>query len=185
MQARSWTLPRSSWSEEATFPEDALLLTERADEVLLARAGDASVKHSVRGHCFTADWHVRWRRLGAQVRLVGMGTVPGASAWGEPQSTRDLTSFDASEDRIILWGRRQPEEVMWLELRIPNVMMPPEQHPADHGPEHPSRPIRRFLRVVTYRDPTGRARFYRYTGLGYAEVDADDSTFDLLDDSPE
>jgi hypothetical protein len=181
MQARSWTLPHSSWGDDVAFPEEALLLMERADEVLLARVGDAVVKNGVRGHCFTADWHLHWRRLGARVRLVGMGEVPGASGWGEPQSAQDLGAYDAEENRVVLWGRREPEETMWLELRIPNLMVPPRQHPADHGPESLDRSLRRFLRVVTYRDATGRACFHRYAGVGYAAVDPEDSTFDVLD----
>jgi hypothetical protein len=71
---------------------------------------------------------------------------------------------------------------MWLELRIPNVMEPPTQHPEDHGAEASGDLLRRVLHLVTYEAPGGAADvFHRYVGLGYARSDEEETTYDVLD----
>jgi hypothetical protein len=74
---------------------------------------------------------------------------------------------------------------MWLELRIPNVMTPPEQHPRDHAPSADALDgthVRRVLQMVTYRVPgPDQGDFHRYVGLGYAQSDEADTTFEEAD----
>lgn len=181
MIARSWTHSSSDWPAHK-WADDALVMAERAEDVVLARASDLPAGDWYRGHCFTADWHLRWRRMGRVVRAVGLGPVPVRSDWPEPDAKRSLEEFDAEARSLTLWGKRQPGEAMWLELRIPNVMEPPTQHPEDYGTNIPDELLRRVLQVVTYEGPGGEAEvFHRYVGLGYAQSDDEETTYEILD----
>jgi hypothetical protein len=114
-----------------------------------------------------------------------MGPVPDRTGWGETDAEQSLASEDATARSAVLWGKREEGEEIWLELRIPNLMTAPTQHPSDHepssGPEAMggARHVRRVLHFVTY--PAGDATtpdLHRYVGLGYARSDADDTTFE-------
>jgi hypothetical protein len=162
-------------------------MAERARQVVLSRAEDAPDEEWRKGHLFTEDWHLRWRRLGDRVRVVALGSdsstgdFPSTDSWGESEATRSLEDLDSTAREVVLWGRRQAGDEMWLELRIPNLMTPPEQHPRGHGEAHSDEHVRRTLRVVAYREPdTGEAVMSRYVGIGYKETDADDRTFETL-----
>lgn len=178
MHARSWTLPLDAWTDawtEGDWPEDALVLAEAADAVALAyRADVPSDAAWAAGDCFTEGWHVTWRRLGERVRVVACGPAPLPEArWGEPHATLDLSGAEAEARQVVLWGRRNPGEELWIELRIPNLMTPPRQHPQGHDDHVAEDYVRRTLHVTTYRDPATRALLvHRYTGLGYASTDS-------------
>lgn len=181
MTASSWTFPRKKWAGLDTHQTSSILLAERAHQVVLSRAGDAPEAEWRRGHVFTSEWHLRWRRLGDRVRAVAIGAVPAASHWDEPDASLDLDDTEASERQVVLWGRRQPGEGMWLELRIPNLMTPPTQHPSGHGEGFGDEHVRRTLRLTEYQDPsTGRTMIFRYSGIDYARTDGEDTTFEPL-----
>jgi hypothetical protein len=148
-----------------------------------------------RGHCIAQSGHVRWRRLGQKLRVVVAGApdVPEGrgpedwvpEGWGAPDETRDLPTAEAESREIVLWGRQQPGEALWLELRIPNLMSAPDQHPAAHDEEVRDEYVRRCLQVVTYRDAaSGRALYHRYTGITYARTEEGDRAFERLEAAP-
>ncbi|MFB6274113.1 MAG: hypothetical protein ABEL51_14580 [Salinibacter sp.] len=181
MIARSWTFPREEWAGPDAHPDASLLLAERARQVVLSRTGDAPETEWRRAHIFTTDWHLRWHRLGSQIRAVAIGEVPTAGGWDEPDATLDLEDAETSEREVVLWGRRQAGEKMWLELRIPNLMTPPKQHPSGHGGGFGDEHVRRTLRFVAYQDAsTGRTVIFRFAGIGYARTDGEDTTFEVL-----
>lgn len=187
MTARSWILPQAEWTGPGTPSPDALLVAERARQVVLSWAEDAPDADWRQGHLFTEDWHLSWRYLGERVRIVALGAESSANSplptdtWGEPGATVDLGDLKTNTREVVLWGRRQPGDEMWLELRIPNLMTPPEQHPQDHGEAHSDEHVRRTLRFVAYREPgTGEAVMSRYIGIGYKRTDGDDRTFEPL-----
>jgi hypothetical protein len=187
MVVRSWVQSREDWAGPEAGTDGALLMAERPRQVVLGRSEDLPVPEDGwrQGHCFTPDWHLRWRRLGTSVRLVGFGPVPGRSGWGEPAAERSLDDLETTARSAVLWGKRQPGEQMWLELRIPNVMTPPTQHPQGHGPsddEVGESVVRRVLQMVTYRVPgQDSGDFHRYVGLGYAPSGEEDETFEKPD----
>jgi len=182
MIARSWTRSLDNWAGLGPWTDAALVMAERAEDVVLARASDLPDGDWYRGHCFTEDWHLRWRRMGSDVRAVGLGPVPVEGDWPEPDAERSLEEFDTEARSLTLWGKRRPEEKMWLELRIPNVMEPTSQHPEDHGAEASGDLLRRVLHLVTYEAPGGEADvFHRCVGLGYARSDDEETTYDVLD----
>lgn len=184
MDVRSWLLPREDWLG-VSARDKGLVMAERPQQVVLGRPGDLPDAEWPLGHCFTEEWHLRWRRLGDTVRLVGMGPVPGRPEWGDPDTEQSLAGEDATPRSAVLWSKQEEGEEMWLELRIPNLMTPPTQHPSGHeppsGPEamDGARHVRRVLHFVTY--PSGDAAtpdLHRYVGLGYGRSDANDTTFE-------
>jgi len=191
MIVRSWTRSFDDWAGLGPWADGALVMAERAEDVVLARASDLPEGEWYRGHCFTADWHLRWRQMGERVRLVGLGPVPPQEDspqedslqedWPEPEAKRSLEDYDRTPRSLTLWGKRRPGEAMWLELRIPNVMAPPSQHPEEHRPGETDDLLRRVLQVVTYEAPGGEDEvFHRYLGLGYAQSDDEETTYDVL-----
>ena len=187
MTIRSWTRPLSDApSSDSLFPDalpdDALFLGTSPRTVALARHGDRPEADWQRVDVFTPDWNLRLRRLGAQVRFVAAGPVPGTGAWGDPDAEEQLGGLRMDTHATVLWGRRNVGESFWLELRVPHLMTPEtHQHPAGHGAEHTDEMVRRMLTVTTYTDPeTEVVRFQRLTGLQYAVADADDTTLDTL-----
>ena len=182
MIAQSWTQPVGDWPGLGPWADDALVMAERAEDVVLARAADLPEGTWYRGHCFTADWHLQWRRMGNAVRAVALGPVPAVNDWPDPIAEQSLEEYDTEARSLTLWGKRQPGDAMWLELRIPNVMRPPTQHPAGHGTEQEDDLLRRVLHVVTYEGPGGDADvFHRYVGLGYVRSDDEETTYDVFD----
>ena len=186
MNVRSWLLSHDDWSAVGGLGglDEGLVMAERPRHVVLTRRGDLPDADWRRGHCFTEDWHLRWRRLGDAVRLVGMWPVPDRSGWGEPDAEQSLTGEDATPRSAVLWGRQEEGEEMWIELRIPNLMTPPTQHPSEHEPGAPgliddADHVRRVLHFVTYSANGAAApALHRYVGIGYARSDADDTTFE-------
>lgn len=189
MVARSWLLARENWTGLGAWAEESVVMAERPRDVVLGRPADLEENTGEgwsRGHCFTEAWHLRWRRLGTTVRLVGYGPVPTRGDWGEPDAERSLGDLDTEPRSAVLWGRQEEGEEMWLELRIPNVMMPPAQHPSGHDPPEQVRSgashVRRVLQFVTYCSPgPGAMDFHRYVGVGYARSDAGDTTFEATE----
>jgi hypothetical protein len=113
------------------------------------------------------------------VEKAGEAFVP--ESWGEPDQVRDLSAATTEERDIALWGRRQPGEDLWLEVRIPNLMTEPDQHPTGHGASVEDTFVRRVLQVRTYRDPeSAEVLAHRYEGIGYARTDDDDAVYEPL-----
>jgi len=180
MNLRSW----NRFASDSLFPEglpsDALLLAGSPDMVVLCRYGDAPDIKWSRADVFTPDWNLRLRRLGGTVRAVGAGPVPGVESWDEPAVTESLDEATESLDQIVLWGRQNAGESLWLELRIPHLMTTENHlHPKDHGSRHRNQMVRRCLQVVRY-DHDGEVLFHRYTRLRYARADSDDTTFQMI-----
>lgn len=188
MVVRSWLLSREDWPGVGPWANGTVLMAERPRNVVLGRPDDLEENFDGewrRGHCFTEEWHLRWHRLGTAVRLVGFGSVPERSEWGDPAAERSLEDLNAEPRSVVLWGQQEEGEEMWLELRIPNVMTPPTQHPSGHAPTEQMQleagQVRRVLQFVTYRSPDPSATdFHRYLGVGYARSDDEDTTFDVL-----
>lgn len=184
LHARSWTLPAETWEAQwPHWPAESLLMAERADQVVLAYLRDAPAKDWKQGHLFTAAWHVRWRRLGAHVRVVLLGDLPEPAGWGAPDERLDLTNALEESRQLVLWGVRSANEDFWIELRMPYIMHEPLLHPA--GPAAPGSAayVRRRLEVITYRDAAdGRLLLHRYTGLGYAATGEQGRELIPLDD---
>jgi len=133
-----------------------------------------------RGHVFTEDGHARWRRLGQSIRVVSAGG-PVPDSWEAPAHAKDLDFARVEMRDVVLWGRRQPGEKLWIEVRIPNLMTEPSHHPSDHGKAHADQHVRRVLTVATYRHPdSADVLFHRYQGLSYARTDEDDVVYDSL-----
>lgn len=182
MNLRSWTLSQDDWTFSEDAPPDAIFLAEGLRTTALSRYGDRPDADWRQGHVFTDAWHVRWRRLGHQVRVVVAGAPPALVPEGAPGHTLDLSTANTAPYQYILWGRRNAGESFWLELRIPHFMEPPHDHPAEHGDEVAGTAVRRLLRSVRYLDPdTGATVFERFTGLTYAASNEDDTTFELID----
>lgn len=180
MTLRSWTRPASDALFPDTLPSDALFLADSPDTVALCRFGDAPRPTLSWNHAdvFTPDWTLRVQRLGAQVRVVAAGPVPGLDAWGKPDATTSLAEATPHNAKAVLWGRQNEGESLWLELRVPHLMTADNHlHPRDHGDAHADDMVRRFLNVVRY-ERNGQTCFHRYTGLAYATADEDDTTFD-------
>lgn len=182
MTLRSWTRSASEPLFPDALPGDALVLAESPDTVALCHFSDLPEP----GHpwrridVFTPDWNLRLQRLGETVRAVAAGSVPGVSAWDAPDATESLEEATPHNAQAVLWGRQNEGESMWLELRIPHLMTPHNHlHPDGHGEEHASQKVRRCLSLIRY-EQDGEPCFHRYTGLSYAETDAEDTTFDAL-----
>ncbi|WP_157621214.1 calponin homology domain-containing protein [Salisaeta longa] len=179
MTLRSWTRPADEPLLLDSTPEDAFFLAASPDTVVFCRIGDGpgSKFPWTRIDAFTEDWNLRVRRMGGQVRAVAAGAVPGLEDWGPPHSEESLDDAQSSDARAILWGRQNEGETLWLELRVPHLMTPSNHlHPQGHDAAHRNRMIRRYLTIVRY-ERNGRPCFQRYTGVAYAETDAEDKTF--------
>lgn len=191
MELSSWTLPctdfQAFWS---SWPETPLVMAESPRSVVLASTADLPMSGSDgetmrqwdRGHVFTSRRHVQWRRLGDRVRVVAAADGFQNDAWGRPDEVRSLDAVRTASREIVLWGRRRPGEDLWLELRIPNLMSAPDQHPSGHDASVRNAFVRRCLNVVTYSDETnGQVLHHRYTGLTYARTGEDDAVFEPVE----
>ncbi len=181
MTLKSWLRPTEEVFFPDGLPQDALLLGEAPDTVVLCRHGNRPEARWTRADVFTEDWNLRVRRLGDAARIVAAGPVPGLSGLGAPEETRSLSEEDVEEKRIVLWGRRNAGESTWLELRVPHLMSPETHlHPEDHGTEHTDQTVRRQLLTVRHKGKSENGGFQRYAGLRYAETDSDDTRLDPL-----
>lgn len=183
MLMRSWTLPASTSLLPSGLPQDALLLAEAPDTVALCRLDDIPnpTYPWSRVDVFNADWNLRVHRMGTQIRAVAIGQVPGIDTWGEPDAQTSLQEAEAQTTRVVLWGRKNPGESMWLELRVPHLMTVENRlHPDGHGADSDSKMVRRYLTMVRYEEGE---EGYRYTGLQYAHGNEEDSTFDPVKDT--
>ena len=188
MDLTSWTLPHDALDLlPEVLPSEALVMASSPRHVALTTLGDIDALPAAslwpaydQGHVFTNDWHIRWRNLGDRTRVVVAGDAPLPGSWESLEATRDLAGADTEALQVILWGRNQPHDGLWIELRIPNLMSSPDQHPADHAAAVDDAYVRRYLQAVTYRDAnTASTLFTRYTGLAYAASSDDDTVFDL------
>lgn len=188
MDLRSWTLSTDLFAAaDAHWPADALLMASSSRHVALARRaatlpGDQPWTAYDAGHVFTATWHAKWRRLGTSVRVVLAGPVSVPGPWPEPDHTRSLDGHDTEAVRLVLWGRQQNDEALWVELRVPHLMSPPDQQPSGHvgGADLAGGYRRRVLEGTTYRHPDTQAVFFtRYQRLRYAASDANDAVFEI------
>lgn len=184
MTLESWLKPTAEAFFPDGLPQDALLLGEAPDTVVLCRHGNRPEARWTRADVFTSGWNLRARRLGNAARVVAAGPVPGLGGFGAPGQTLSLSEENPEEKRIVLWGRRNAEESTWLELRVPHLMSPENHlHPEDHDTEHADQMVRRQLLVVRHRSESEDAGFQRYAGLCYAETDSDDTRLDPLPSS--
>jgi hypothetical protein len=190
MHLRSWDLSPSDWAERwnADWPPESLLLAERPDQVVLSNKADAPRPEGPpgrpgwsRGHLFTSDWHVQWRRLGGRVRVAAFGAPAPLEALPDSEATLDLAEAEQEERTVALWGAKQEGEDFWLELRIPHVMRAPHLHPDEEDP--PQGAARRRLSVVVYRADDHRVLAQRLTGLRYAATGDDGADDGALADA--
>ncbi len=180
MTLRSWlaTPPGSALPDE--LPGEALFLGEAPDAVALSHWGDAPEARWTRADVFTSEWNFRFRRLGDAMRVVAAGPVPGAGTLGEPDREVSLGEAEADPKHIMLWGRRNAGEAMWIELRVPHLMTADAGlHPDGHGKEHSDQMVRRRLVVARHEGDEG-SFFHRYTGLSYAKTGPDDTFLEPL-----
>ena len=182
--AQSWTVASDRWSAAwaGWSDPDAIVLAERPDQVVFAHRGDVPEGPWDRGDCFTADWHVTWQRLGARVRVVLVGTEPpeGLAALGPPDDTLDLSGAASPQaEEMILWGVKNADAPLWIELRVPHLMRPPQLHPAGHAMPPDGEAARRLLQVTSYFDAqTGDFLIHRYTGIRHALTERDGTNLD-------
>jgi len=175
MTLRSWLVSSPDLSLLDELPDEALFLGEAPGTVALTRCGDAPEAHWTRADVFTSEWNFRLRRLGDSVRMVAAGPVPGVESLGDADRQQSLSEAEAEKKHIVLWGRRNAGEAVWLELRVPHLMTADTGlHPEGHGGEHSDQMIRRRLVVARHEDGNG-SLFHRCAGLSYAKTNADDT----------